>query len=59
MNFDRVCMTNQYFGEQARDNAVLNSVELIEQPQLAKMLSETTVDMLEVEQILYSEWTQG
>jgi hypothetical protein len=59
VNFDRVCMTNQYFGEQARDNAVLNSVELIEQPQLAKMLSETTVDMLEVEQILYSEWTQG
>lgn len=59
VTFERVCMTNQYFDQQARLNAGLNDVELVEQPQLAKMLGETTVSMLEVEQVLYTEWTQG
>lgn len=59
VTFDRVCMTNQYFDQQARLNAKLNNVELVEQPQLAQMLSETSVSMIEVERILYSEWTQA
>lgn len=59
VTFDRVCMTNQYFDQQARVNAELNDVELVEQPQLAQMLSETAVSMLEVERILYTEWTQA
>jgi HJR/Mrr/RecB family endonuclease len=57
--FDRVCMTNQYFDQQARVNAELNDVELVERPQLAQMLIETAVSMLEVERILYTEWAQA
>ena len=48
-------MTNQFFAQQARLNAELNNVELVEQPQLAQMLRETPVTMLDVEQVLYSE----
>jgi len=59
VTFDRVCMTNQYFDQQARINAELNDVELVEQPQLAQMLDETPVSLLEVERILYTEWTQA
>jgi len=59
VTFDRVCMTNQYFDQQARINAELNGVELVERPQLAQMLIETAVSMLEVERILYTEWTQA
>lgn len=59
VTFDRVCMTNQYFNQQTRLNAELNDVELIEQPQLAAMLSKTAVNLLEVEQVLYTEWIQG
>ncbi|HRD97084.1 MAG TPA: restriction endonuclease, partial [Rubrivivax sp.] len=58
VTFDRVCMTNQYFDPQARLNAELNGVELVEQPQLAQMLIETAVNMYEIEQVLYTEWTQ-
>ena len=59
VTFDLVCMTNQYFNQQARVNAELNGVELVEQPQLAQMLNETAVSMLEVERILYTSWTQA
>lgn len=58
VHFERVCITNQFFGQQAWRNADINQVELIEQPRLAKMLSETSVTMLEVEGILYKEWSQ-
>ncbi len=59
VTFDRICMTNQYFDRQAHLNAELNEVELVEQPQLARMLEETAVSILEVEQVLYTEWTQA
>lgn len=59
VTFDLICMTNQFFAQQARLNAELNNVELVEQPQLAQMLRETPVTMLDVEQVLYSEWTQA
>lgn len=59
VTFDRVCMTNQYFDPQARLNAELNGVELVEQPQLAQMLGETAVNMYEIEQVLYTEWAQA
>ncbi|MFO1342166.1 MAG: SNF2-related protein [Burkholderiales bacterium] len=57
--FDRVCITNQRFDQQARMNAVLNDVELIEQPQLAQMLKETVVTLREVEQVLYTDWASA
>jgi len=57
--FDLVCMTNQYFDKQAHMNADLNNIELVEQPVLAEMLKGTPVTLLEVEQVLFTEWTQG
>jgi hypothetical protein len=57
--FDLVCMTNQYFDKQAHMNAGLNNIELVEQPVLAEMLKGTPVTLLEVEQVLFTEWTQG
>lgn len=57
--FDLVCMTNQYFDKQAHMNAGLNNIELVEQPGLGEMLKGTPVTLLEVEQVLFTEWTQG
>lgn len=59
VGFERVCFTNQYFNEQARMNARLNDVELVEQPRLAEMLGETAVTMLEVERVLFAQWGQS
>lgn len=59
VRFDRVCITNQYFDQQTHLNAELNDVELIEQPRLAAMLNETPVRLLEIEQVLYTDWSQA
>jgi hypothetical protein len=40
-------------------NAGLNNIELVEQPVLAEMLKGTPVTLLEVEQVLFTEWSQG
>ncbi len=57
--FKKVGLTNQFFNSHAHEQAQLNSVELIEQPQLAKMLERHIVTMLDVERILYSDWVQN
>ncbi|HMW14488.1 MAG TPA: SNF2-related protein [Pseudomonadales bacterium] len=54
VEFERVCVTNQFFNEQAWMHARENGVEIIEQPQLEIMLKETAVSMLDVEKILYT-----
>ena len=54
IEFERVCITNQFFNEQARMQARENGVELIEQPHLIRMLDETPVTMTELEQSIYS-----
>lgn len=59
VSFAKVCVTNQYFNDQARRNAELNNVALVEQPQLVYMLEETPVTMLDVERVLYTEWAQA
>lgn len=59
VKFNLVCVTNQHFDQQARMNAALNDVELVEQQQLEQMLTETAVTLLEVEQILYTDWGQA
>lgn len=53
VKFDLVCITNQSFNEQAKMNARINNVELIEQLQLTAMLEDTPVTMRDVERILY------
>ena len=59
VRFSRVCLTNQFFNDQARDNATLNGVELLDQPRLAEMLERHPVTMLELERVLYSEWPES
>ncbi|USE77560.1 SNF2-related protein [Cupriavidus gilardii] len=56
VTFQKVSLTNQYFNRQAHENAALNGVELLEQPELAKMLLEYEVTMLDVERMLYADW---
>lgn len=38
VDFDKVCITNQFFNRQAQENAALNSVELLDQTHLAGLL---------------------
>lgn len=56
VDFDKLCITNQFFNRQAHENAMLNGVELLEQPQLSQLLNTHTVTLLEVERMLYAEW---
>jgi hypothetical protein len=59
VDFDKVCLTNQFFNRHAHENATLNSVELLEQPHLAALLEQHPVTMLEVEKMLYAEWQES
>ena len=54
--FAKVCLTNQFFSQQARENAALNGVELLDQTHLADMLARYRVTMLELERIRYTDW---
>lgn len=56
VNFKKVCITNQFFNQRARDNAALNDVELLDQTDLEEMLAKHAVTMLEVERMLCTEW---
>ena len=56
VSFEKVCVTNQFFNAQAQENAILNSVELIDQAYLADLLRTHETTMLEVERMLFVEW---
>jgi len=56
VQFHKVCLTNQFFNRQAHENATLNSVELLDQESLDRLLREYEVTMLEVERMLFAEW---
>lgn len=58
IDFKKVGLTNQYFNAQAHEQAELNGVELLDQRHLAELLDKHSVTMLEVERLLYSEWSQ-
>jgi hypothetical protein len=59
VEFDKVCITNQFFNRQAHENALLNDVELLDQSHLKQLLLEYEVSMLEVERMLYAEWQEA
>jgi superfamily II DNA or RNA helicase len=59
INFDRVCITNQFFNSQAKENAALNLVALLDQGHLAGMLDQHKVMLLEVEKVRYAETSDG
>ncbi|MCW2486532.1 restriction endonuclease [Candidatus Symbiopectobacterium sp. NZEC127] len=54
--FRKVCITNQFFNGQAHEQAVFNDVLLIDQTGLADLLQRHLATMLELDQILYTEW---
>ncbi|NHZ44616.1 SNF2-related protein [Massilia aquatica] len=56
VQFQKVCITNQFFNAHASENAALNQVELLDQLDLEAMLNTHAVTMLEVERMLYTEW---
>lgn len=56
VNFKKVCITNQFFNQQAHENAVLNHVEILDQSHLSSLLADHVVTMLEVERMLYADW---
>jgi SNF2-related domain/Restriction endonuclease/Helicase conserved C-terminal domain len=58
VEFQKVCITNQFFNRQAHENAALNSVDLLDQTHLADLLERHAVTMLEVEKLLYAEWRE-
>ncbi|MBK6961592.1 MAG: restriction endonuclease [Gammaproteobacteria bacterium] len=59
VGFELACLTNRYFDEQTHRNAKLNRVELLEQPHLQQMLNETPVMMIDIEKILYPNWSDA
>lgn len=59
VDFEKVCITNQFFNRQAHENAALNAVELLDQTHLAGLLERHVVTMLEVEKMLYAEWQES
>ena len=55
MNF----ITNQFFNRHAQESAALNSVELVDQTHLERLLERYPVTMIEVEKMLYTEWRES
>jgi hypothetical protein len=56
VEFQKVCITNQFFNSTAQKHAELNNVELLGQTQLAGILEEFPVTMLDVDKLRYAEW---
>jgi len=54
--FRKICITNQFFNGTAKTHADLNSVKLLSQTQLAELLKEFPVTMLDVEKLVFAEW---
>lgn len=59
VTFRKVGLTNQHFNAQAHENAVLNGVDLMERRHLGEMLEKYPVTMLDVERLLYTEWSDA
>lgn len=57
VTFKKVGLTNQYFTSGAHESAALNAVELVDQGRLGELLAEHPVSMLEVERLLYGDWS--
>jgi superfamily II DNA or RNA helicase len=58
IHFGKAGVTNQFFNAQAHEQALLNDVELIDQKRLGELLEQYPVTMLDLERLLYAEWTQ-
>ncbi len=54
--FQKMCITNQFFNSAAQKRAEPNNVELLGQTDLAALLEQFPVTMLDVERLRYAEW---
>lgn len=59
VQFKKVGLTNQHFNSHAHENAVINDVELLDQRHLAALLETYPVTMLDIERLLYTEWSDA
>ena len=55
--FRKIGLTNQFFNSQACEQAELNDVELIDQTGLESLIQQHPVTMLELERLLYTDWS--
>jgi len=55
IDFEKVCLTNQFYNRQALENGALNDVEMLDQTHLASLLERHPVTLLEVEKVLYAD----
>ena len=54
--FRKIGLTNQFFNNQAREQAELNNVELIDQVGLNSLIQQYPITMIELERMLYTDW---
>lgn len=59
VTFKKIALTNQYFNSGAHEKALLNDVDLLDQRHLSQLLMDHRVTMLEVERLLYNEWSHA
>lgn len=57
VEFKKVGLTNQFFNAQAHEQAELNNVELLDQKHLTSLLNDYPISMLDIERLLYQEWS--
>lgn len=58
IEFKKVGVTNQFFNAQAHEQAGLNDVELVDQHGLGALLDRHPVTMMDLERLLYAEWSE-
>jgi hypothetical protein len=58
IRFKKVCVTNQFFNENARRHAVLNNVELCDQRTIVDLMQRHPITLLDLERLLYTRWDE-
>jgi superfamily II DNA or RNA helicase len=56
VEFQKACVTNQFFNSTAKKHAELNEVDLLEQPDIKLLLADMPIAMHEVEKLLATSW---
>lgn len=54
--FQKVCLTNQRFNANARKQAALNRVRLVDRGQLERLLKEQPLTLSDIERVLFTDW---
>src|SRR5262249_6576926 len=57
--FKKVCVTNQFFNDNACRHAAFNDVELCDQQTIVDLIKRYPVTLLDVERLLYTRWNEA